>query len=92
MVAEKMLLGLTLEGRRHVAGRDRDHVLWAGATVFCGELAGVGDRIGDSAWSEEIDLDGLVERGVEGHGRCGVDHDVARRELTEAFVVEAEEF
>ena len=91
MIAEEMLLGLALEGRRHVAGRDRDHVLWAGATDFFSELTSAGDRIGDSTWSEEVDLDGLVERGVEGHGRCGVDHDVARRELTEAFVVEAEE-
>ena len=72
--------------------------LAAGCVVGCltadrliGRLtAGGGDGGGDPGRAEQVDLDGLVERGVEADGRRGVDDDVAGGEEPPAVVVEAE--
>jgi hypothetical protein len=55
-----------------------------------GRHAEVLEREHDPAGAEQVDLDGSVERRVEGHGRGRVHHDVAARQRGPAGVVEAE--
>ncbi len=52
--------------------------------------AGGGDGRGDPGRAEQVDLDGLVERGVEADGGRRVDDDVAGGQQSAAVVVEAE--
>ncbi len=47
-------------------------------------------RLDDAHWTEQIDLDRVVDRRVERHGRRRVDHDVAGGQGRTAGVVEAE--
>jgi hypothetical protein len=50
----------------------------------------VAKRRGDPRWSEQIDFDCGVERGVEGNRRRRVDDDVTRRQQLRRVVVETE--
>ena len=50
----------------------------------------IGAEGGDTGGAEEVDLDGLIEGGVEGDGRRGVDHDVDGGEDLASAGVEAE--
>jgi hypothetical protein len=56
----------------------------------CGtNVGGALQRPGDSSRAEKVDLDGVVERGVEAHGRGGVDCEIAGREKREPIFVES---
>ena len=64
-----------------VAGGHRDEVRRDAEVV---------QRLHDAGRTEQVHLDGGVERGVERHGGRGVDDDVARRERRPTRVVEGE--
>ena len=91
MRSQQVLLGLTLEGAGHVAGRDGDEMLRARSTGDGGDAARFGHGVSHSRGAQQVDLHGLIERGVEGHRRGRVDDDVAAREQLEALLVEAEQ-
>ena len=62
-----LLLGLALVRARDIGSGDRDEV---------GGRSGLGDGGSHPGGAEQVDLDGLGERGVEGDGGSGVDDDV----------------
>ena len=66
---------------RDVGGRHRHEM---------GCHAQVAKCLHDANRTEQIDLDGVVDRGVERHGRGRVDEDLARRERNACRLIEPE--
>ncbi len=81
VLAEQLLLGLPLMCAGDVCGRHSDQM---------GGRPGVGHRCGNPRRPEEVDLDRLGQRRVEGHGRSGVDDDVGLGQRGTAGLVETE--
>ena len=81
ILAEQLLLGLTLVGAGDVCGRHRDQVPGR---------AGLDHGGGHPGRPEHVDLDRLGQGGVEGHGGGGVDDDVSCGERRPAPVVQPE--
>ena len=81
VLAEQLLLGLALVRARHVSGRHGDQVGGRPDLVHGG---------GDPRGAEQVDLDGLGQRGVEGDRGGRVDDDARLGEGGAAFVVESE--
>ena len=71
-LAHELLGRVAATVARDVAGRHRDEMR--------GD-AEIAERLDDAHRTEQVDLDGIVDRGVERDGRGGVDEDLARREL-----------
>ena len=81
VLREQLLLGLSLVGAGHVGGRHGDQV---------GGRTRGGHGRGDPGGTEQVDLDGLGQGGVEGDGGGRVDDDVAGGQGGPALVVEPE--
>ena len=80
-LAHELLGRVTAAVAGDVRGRHRDEM---------GRHAEVAKRLDDADRTEEVHLDCVVDRGVERHGRRGVDEDLTRRQLCPCRVVEPE--
>ncbi len=87
---EQLLLRLALVGAGHVGGRHRHEVDRPAAPLGHGQLACGDECGGHPRGSEEVDLDGGVERGVEADGGGRVHDDVAVRQRLDAGGVHAQ--
>ncbi len=81
VLAEQLLLGLTLVGAGDIGGRDRDEV--RGRSGLC-------DGGRHPGRAEKVDLDGLGQWSVEGDGGGRVDDHVRRGQRAAALLVEPE--
>ncbi len=87
---QQLLFGLPLVGAGHVGGRDRQEVDGTRPTLTGRQLASHLHGRRHPGRTEEVDLDGGVEGGVEADGGGRMDHDVALREPLAAGLVESE--
>jgi len=90
VLREQFLSGLALVRARHVRRRHGDQVCGAAAPLPGGLLSCPDDRRGHPRGPEHVDLDRLIEWGIEADGCCRVDGDVTARELGASFLVEPE--
>ncbi len=80
-LAHQLLRRIAATVARDVRRRHRDEMR---------RHAQVAKRLHDADGTEEVDLDGVVDRGVERHRRRRVDEDLTRRELCASRLVEPE--
>ena len=81
VLAEQLLLGLTLVGAGDIGGRDRDKVRGRSGFYDGGRHPGR---------AEKVDLDGLGQWSIEGDGGGRVDDHVRRRQRAAPLLVEPE--